>query len=162
MYDVFWRRYWAWAVDKLVAGIGGILLSLLFFSPGRLFAESPDTAAAGVPMLLTLVSQCLYFSLMESSKYQATLGKMLLGIVVVNRNYERLTYGKALVRYLGRLLSALTFGIGYIMAAFTKNKQALHDLVADTYVLNKSLLKLLDALKGAEGEIRVARAPGNL
>ncbi|MMZ67323.1 RDD family protein [compost metagenome] len=110
-------------------------------------------------MLLTLVSQCLYFSLMESSKYQATLGKMLLGIVVVNRNYERLTYGKALVRYLGRLLSALTFGIGYIMAAFTKNKQALHDLVADTYVLNKSLLKLLDALKGAEGEIRVG--PGS-
>ncbi|UII28369.1 RDD family protein [Fulvivirga maritima] len=79
----------------------------------------------------------LYFSLMESSSTQGTLGKMALGIIVTDDKGEKLTFGKALVRNLCKILSAIIMYIGYIIAAFTDKKQALHDIIANTLVIRK-------------------------
>ncbi|UXE65729.1 MAG: RDD family protein [Chryseotalea sp. WA131a] len=94
-------------------------------------------AAMGATWILAMVIQVLYFTFMESSKNQATLGKMALGIIVTDMNGGKLDFSKALVRNLCRLLSNFTMLIGYIIAAFTAKKQALHDIIAGTLVVNK-------------------------
>ncbi len=72
-----------------------------------------------------------------SSSTQSTLGKLAMGIFVGDANGNRLTIGRAALRYFGKILSALILGIGFLMAAFTENKQALHDKLANCYVMNK-------------------------
>lgn len=47
------------------------------------------------------------------------------------------TFGRATGRYFGKILSGAILMIGYIMAAFTERKQALHDMMAGTLVVNK-------------------------
>ncbi|MNO45805.1 RDD family protein [compost metagenome] len=80
----------------------------------------------------------LYFTLMESSKWQATLGKMALGIVVVDELYDtRISFGKANKRYWSKMISSLIIFIGYIMVFFTQERQALHDKIAGTHVVDK-------------------------
>lgn len=162
MYNVLWRRYWAMAVDRLVTGLGGVLLSLIWFSPGQLFSETSNLLAPGLPMMLTLVCECVYYSLMESSKYQATLGKMLLGIVVVDWSHERLSFGQAFVRYLGRILSGFILSLGYIMAIFSDKRLALHDKIAVSYVVHKEKLQLHKIREEVEakGDLRSGRMTG--
>ena len=74
---------------------------------------------------------------MESSSNQATVGKMALGIQVTDLEGNRISFGKALGRNLAKIISALIFYIGFIMAAFTAKKQALHDMIAGTLVVKK-------------------------
>jgi uncharacterized RDD family membrane protein YckC len=85
------------------------------------------------------VLQWLYFALMESSAHQATLGKMALGIIVTDMQGQRLTFGRATGRFFAKILSGCMIYIGFIMAAFTERKQALHDMIASTLVVRKSL-----------------------
>lgn len=88
---------------------------------------------------ISLAIHVLYFSLQESSRYQATVGKRILGIKVVNREGKRLSLWQAITRSLAKLISGFIFGLGYLMAAFTQHKQALHDLLTNCYVVdNKS------------------------
>jgi uncharacterized RDD family membrane protein YckC len=77
----------------------------------------------------------LYFSLMESSRYQGTLGKIALGIKVVDHNNQRLEFPRALLRNLSKILSGFLLGLGYIMIIFDDRKQGLHDKIADTFVV---------------------------
>ena len=79
----------------------------------------------------------LYYSLMESSKYQATLGKIVLGIKVTDVYGAPITFPKALLRNLSKYLSAFILCIGYIMIIFDERKQGLHDKIADTLVVNQ-------------------------
>jgi uncharacterized RDD family membrane protein YckC len=79
----------------------------------------------------------LYFSLMESSAYQATLGKRLVGIMVTDLSGQRIGFGRATARFFAKYLSQLILYIGFFMAGFTQRKQALHDLIASTLVVRK-------------------------
>jgi uncharacterized RDD family membrane protein YckC len=72
---------------------------------------------------------------MESSKNQGTLGKMALGLRVTDMDGRRISFGRATGRYFAKWLSTITLLIGYIMAAFTPKKQAMHDMIAGTLVL---------------------------
>jgi len=78
----------------------------------------------------------IYWILMESSRYQASLGKMALGLKVVDGNGNRLSIVRALGRNLLKVLSCLTLMIGFMMAGWTQKKQALHDKITDCYVNN--------------------------
>lgn len=77
----------------------------------------------------------LYCAKMESSDKQATLGKQALGIKVTTLNGKLVSFAQATVKYFAEYLSTLIFLIGYIMAAFTNQKQALHDILAKTVVI---------------------------
>ncbi|WP_276499274.1 RDD family protein [Pontibacter litorisediminis] len=77
----------------------------------------------------------LYYAGFESSARQATLGKQLFGIFVTDTEGYRITFARATGRYFGKMLSGLILLIGYLMAAFTERRQALHDKIADTLVL---------------------------
>lgn len=75
---------------------------------------------------------------MESSPYQATAGKLALRIKVTDRAGKRIGFGRATGRHFAEILSSLTLGIGFVMAGFTKRRQALHDMIASTLVVMKS------------------------
>lgn len=79
----------------------------------------------------------IYFAGMESSARQATLGKSAMGLVVTGIDGNRISFLRATGRYFAKWLSAVILLIGYIMAAFTARKQALHDIIASTLVLKR-------------------------
>ena len=86
-------------------------------------------------LLYGLIGVWLYFSLFESSRKQATPGKLLLSIKVVGPNGSRMSFGRATGRYFSNFLSGLIIGVGYFMMGFTRKKQALHDMIADCFVI---------------------------
>jgi uncharacterized RDD family membrane protein YckC len=83
------------------------------------------------------ILQWLYFALFESSSLQATPGKLLAGLKVTDMEGRRIGFGRATTRALAKGLSALLCYVGYIMAAFTERRQALHDIIAQTVVLKR-------------------------
>ena len=87
--------------------------------------------------IITLLIAWLYYALLESSSSRASLGKMALGIVVVDLEGNRLSFARASGRIWGKWVSTLIILIGYIMAAFTERKQALHDIMAGCLVVRK-------------------------
>ena len=99
--------------------------------------EIPVVGSAGLAgyYLASFVIQWLYFALSEASPHQATFGKRALGIFVTDAEGKRISFGRATGRVFAKWLNALTLGIGWLMAAFTAEKRALHDYVAGTYVM---------------------------
>jgi len=76
----------------------------------------------------------IYEAALESSSYQATLGKMALGLKVTDLAGNRISFARATGRHFAKYVSGMIFFIGYIMAGFTERKQALHDMIAGTLV----------------------------
>jgi len=85
-------------------------------------------------IILTIV-WWLYYALLESSERQASIGKKALGLIVIDSEGRKITFWRATSRFFISLISALIYGIGYIMIAFNKKKQGLHDWMTDTFVL---------------------------
>ena len=71
---------------------------------------------------------------MESSKFQATPGKMAVGIKVGDSVGNRITFSASLCRMLGKLISTILIGFGFIMIGWDTKKQGLHDKLAATFV----------------------------
>jgi uncharacterized RDD family membrane protein YckC len=82
----------------------------------------------------TTVVNWLYEALMWSSRRQATLGKMALGLRVTDLYGRRISFARASGRHFAKIISGMILLIGYIMAAFTHRHQALHDMIAGTLV----------------------------
>lgn len=93
--------------------------------------------AAMLTWMVTIVAAWLYFALLESSKLQASIGKLALGIIVTDMEGNRITFGKATGRYFGKIISAIILYVGFMMAGFTEKKQGLHDIIAGTLVWKK-------------------------
>ncbi len=110
-------------------------------NPAPFLVGSPPAVLAGsdegVGTLVYLALIWLYFAVMESSEKQATIGKMVLGIIVVDLEGKKISFARATGRFLAKFLSNVTLLLGYIVAGFTYRKQALHDLIADTLVVVK-------------------------
>jgi uncharacterized RDD family membrane protein YckC len=77
----------------------------------------------------------LYYTWLESSAWGATVGKRLMGLRVTDEAGGRISLARANARYWSKILSAVLLSIGFLMAAFTARKQALHDLIAHTLVV---------------------------
>ncbi|MDP4146398.1 MAG: RDD family protein [Bacillota bacterium] len=148
IYAGFWRRFAARLIDQLLLGIISYVFTVIIvIAVGVSFAglegEADRTKVAAfigviaVYCILCIVGVWLYYALMESSSKQATLGKMAVGIIVTDLQGNRLTFARATGRYFAQILSGIILDIGFIMAAFTEKKQALHDMIADTLVVIK-------------------------
>jgi uncharacterized RDD family membrane protein YckC len=87
--------------------------------------------------VIQLVIYWLYFAIMESSHFQGTVGKIVLGMKVVDLQGNKISFLKATGRSFGKYLSSIILLIGYIMAAFTEKKQALHDMIAGCLVVKR-------------------------
>jgi uncharacterized RDD family membrane protein YckC len=123
-YAGFWKRFVAILIDGILLNIAGFIFAKTF----------PLRFVSG---LLGIVISWLYFALMESSFYQATLGKQVLGIIVTDIQGNRISLSQATVRHFAKIISTITLLIGYIMAGFTEKKQALHDIIANCLVIRK-------------------------
>ena len=122
----------------MVGVVGAIVGFVIGFVPGLLFGPRATPIISLVTGLIGWIGGTLYYPLMESSATQATLGKQMLGIVVTDESGHRISFGRALGRYLAKSLSLLTLLIGYLMAGFTSRKQALHDMAAGTLVIKRT------------------------
>jgi uncharacterized RDD family membrane protein YckC len=87
--------------------------------------------------LFTVVLFWTYFAGMESSPLRATIGKLAVGLYVTDMQGRRISFSKATGRFFGKLLSGAILCIGFMMAGWTEKKQGLHDMMADTLVLQK-------------------------
>ena len=135
-YGDFWNRFAASFIDGIITSIGGGILGGVL--GGFYGAAGGSSEGAGVlSFCMGLILGWLYSAIMESSAKQATLGKMAMGLVVTDEKDNRLTFGKATARYFAKWLSSMILMIGYIIAAFTEKKQALHDMIAGTLVYQR-------------------------
>lgn len=133
-----------YTVITLILGVVGVGLGAAAASNVETMSEQELAAMGGlfagaflVMMLVVTAVTWLYFSIMESSASQGTLGKMAMGIKVTDLDGQRISFGKAFLRQIGKYISGAIMMIGYLMAAFTEKKQALHDMIASTLVVKK-------------------------
>ena len=137
-YAGFWLRFCAAIIDGIVVNIIGIIAGFAIgLSIGIIVgdAETAQALAGVLGSIAGIVIAWLYCSFMESSPKQATLGKQALGIKVTNLDGKPISFFNATGRHFAKYLSILILLIGYIMAAFTSKRQALHDMVAGSLVL---------------------------
>jgi uncharacterized RDD family membrane protein YckC len=158
----FWLRAGAYAIDGII--LSGTLF--LFWSQVKpdlvqtllnsyqTLAQSVDWPtywARSQEMMVTIqkaksdpyftvgfyVLPWLYYALMESSPWQATLGKRAFQLKVTDLDGRRLNFIRASLRHFAKLISEFAFMLGFVLAGFTPRRQALHDLLSRCLVLRR-------------------------
>lgn len=137
----FWIRFAAIIVDSVVLFAMYMAVAFMWaamFGADQVVSEGRegDELSLGLTFIFVLMSFG-YYAALESSAWQGTLGKRAFGLVVGDEHGNRLSFGRALGRTLAKIVSGFILYIGYIMAAFTDRKQALHDMIATTYVTRR-------------------------
>jgi eukaryotic-like serine/threonine-protein kinase len=118
-----------------IGGVFGELIAVILFLNS--FNDPTEPLFAFIIPSFGFIGKWLYFTCFESSRLQATLGKMMLGLKVTNISNMRLMFGQANVRFWSKSISSLILLIGFIMAGFTDKRQGLHDQIARTLVIKK-------------------------
>lgn len=142
-YAGFWNRFAAFVIDTVIitfltTSIKRNILNyfLVKFEPEFGFNKAEAISEPIWLFALVIIRWC-YFAGMESSPLKSTLGKLAVGIYVVDIEEQRLTFGKASLRHFGKFLSSAMLGIGYIIAGFNIKKQAFHDILSNCLLLRK-------------------------
>jgi uncharacterized RDD family membrane protein YckC len=130
----FWLRFAAYVIDAVAVYAAVFMIALILGVSFSFFDDSRDEQLSPLLVLMYLPI-ILYFPLMESSAWQATLGKRAVNIKVTDTDGNRISFGKALGRFFAKILSAAILYIGFFMAGFTERKQALRDMVVGTLVV---------------------------
>ncbi len=140
----FWKRVAAYCLDSVIVGVAGMVVAGLIGGViGGLMAVSGMGNELSLVLiqlvanLLSLVLTAGYYAWFHASHSMATPGKMAVGIKVVRTDGARISLARGIGRYFATILSGLILGIGFLMAAFTERKQALHDMVCDTLVVDR-------------------------
>ena len=121
-YASLWERFLAVLIDAVIISAATGTAIVATFGHGLAFG---------------FLGPWLYEAFMMSSEWQATVGKRVMSIVVTDLGGRRISFGRATGRHFAKYLSAFLLGIGFIMAAFTSKKQALHDIIAETLVVKR-------------------------
>jgi len=121
-YAAFWERFVAQVIDAVILSV----------ATGTVF-----TATFGAGMAIGFFAPWLYEAFMTSSEWQATVGKRVMSIVVTDLNGNRMSFARATGRHFAKYISVFLLGIGFVIAAFTAKKQALHDMIAETLVMKR-------------------------
>lgn len=144
----FWKRYAAYAIDGLLIGIVTMVVQFMILGaalgsaglaggPEAVFSSTAGVMAMAMAYLIPLALQAVYFAWFHAGSAQATLGKMAVGIKVVDADGGRISFARGIGRYFATVLSSLVLGIGFLMAGFTERKRALHDMVCNTLVVDR-------------------------
>jgi len=151
-YAGFWLRFVAIIIDSIAINVAarillfpllGVMgLRMAFMRHWPMAPMEPGAILALIGTLFWLIAilsvvKWLYYALLESSAWQATLGKKALGLMVTDLEGYRISFGRATGRFFAKMISAMILCIGFMMAGFTKKKQALHDMIAGTLVIRK-------------------------
>jgi uncharacterized RDD family membrane protein YckC len=133
-YAGFGLRVGAFLIDFGVWLAVGIVMSVML---GILAAVGGDMFGL-VSVLVQVVNffaGMAYYILLESSPWQGTVGKKVLGLKVTDTDGERISIARAVGRYFGHFVSTIILFGGYLFPLFTEKRQALHDLLAGTLVV---------------------------
>lgn len=179
----FWLRFFATLIDSTILGIINwfvfdlIIMGLLKWNLRVHLETVLEKLSAGstnstnltdlnivgtlfqlaVPLFIALITMLvigiIYYPAFESSKFQATPGKLALGLLVTDLQTQPLSFLRALLRQISKLLSVLSLGIGFLMAGFTARKQTLHDMVASSLVLKNPRVSANQRLLAAVGSV---------
>lgn len=164
-YAGFWRRFTAYGIDQTIvqiiaftcsAALGGVanaqtvdenLNALIRMGwipkpvPGQsindVLAQSGVSISffSGYDVVIFLMFSFLYHVWFTASPWQATPGKRWCDIHVVRTDGQLITLGFSAIRWFARLMSWFTFGLGFIMAGFSREKTAMHDAICGTRVV---------------------------
>ena len=126
------------AVAAVVAAAAGCSTSSSSNAAAGSAAGGGASSAVGGVVIggyaLAFISNWLYFALMESSRWQGTVGKQAFKLIVTDEHGERISFGRATGRYFAKLLSSVILMFGYFMVGWTQRKRGLHDMIAGTLV----------------------------
>jgi uncharacterized RDD family membrane protein YckC len=133
-YAGFWRRVLGRIIDSLITSIasgtiGAVLGAGMFASPGPGPAPAMDALFNGLGFLVPLA----YFWFFNSRGQ--TLGQMVIGVKIIDADGNPPGTSKALIRVLMSFVSGLALGLGFLWAAFHREKRTWHDIVAGTWVV---------------------------
>jgi uncharacterized RDD family membrane protein YckC len=141
-YGGFWIRVVAFLIDAIAVSIVVGPISVIIRVITALAGHTVAMPTAGVEAASLIITGSfntlvgwLYSALLESSSYQATLGKMALGLKVTDLEGRRISFARATGRHFAKILSGMLLCVGFIMVGFTQRKQGLHDMVAGTLVI---------------------------
>jgi uncharacterized RDD family membrane protein YckC len=153
-YAGFWERVLAFVIDNVIIGVAIVVIVIpLLFLTGlgpvlSRMAQDEDLGDAGFFLIIgmflvaataSVLVTWLYHAFMESSEWQATMGKRAMGLVVTDIAGQRVSFGRSTGRHFGKIITNLVPAfLGYIMAAFTEKRQALHDMMAGCLVLRRN------------------------
>ena len=117
----FWTRFLAALIDGV---LGGVVLGVL------------TAALGGAGYAVGLASGIAYFTVLEGGPTGQTLGKRAMGIRVISfEDGGPIGYGRAFIRYIGRLVSTLVIYLGYLWMLWDKERQTWHDKFANAVVV---------------------------
>jgi uncharacterized RDD family membrane protein YckC len=138
-YAGFWIRFGAVFIDGIILTVFNLMMEIpmVYF----MFQGSADSSAFGPIRIIASLIQFMVpvaYTTWLLGKYGATLGKMACRIKVVTSDGGSISYARALGRHFAKWISWMTFGIGFIMAAFDDQKRTLHDRICDTRVIRRS------------------------
>ncbi len=140
-YGGFWRRFAAWLVDRLVLVFPLQIVTVLMGLPTTFSLRPIPESETGhylAGMTVLLAIQWLYAAMLESSRWQGTLGTQLLDLRVTDVAGRRVSFGRASGRYFGWFLSFfLCGGLGYFFNLWTSRRQTLHDQVSGCVVTRR-------------------------
>jgi len=133
----FWERLAAKIIDRLILkALAGLVLMLIVLQQSTL-----STLINGLLLFLVLLILLplldLFYNSYFVSRFGGTIGKLVLGLEVLDENSKRLTTGHSLYRHTaGYLVSGVCFGLGYFWT-LRKDRTAWHDLLTNSYVIKK-------------------------
>ena len=148
-YAGFWIRFVAVVIDGIILGVVGMIITLplrLIMGVGSITAvqsNDPNAVLAMLPALMAGVGLSVLVQVAIGIAYEGwfvsnkggTIGKLALGLQIIKVDGSRLSFGQAVGRYFGRMLSGVILYIGFIMAGFDPEKRALHDRICNTLVI---------------------------
>jgi len=145
----FWIRFGALIIDGIILAVVGTIvripLGLAMGGVGLSMSRNPDPNQifAALPAIMGLVGLTWLIQMALSLAYEvyflstrgATPGKMALGLKVIRADGSAISAGLAAGRFFAKYLSFLTLCIGFIIAAFDREKRSLHDHICQTRVI---------------------------
>lgn len=132
-YGGFWARFVALVLDNAIVFF--ILLAVLLSMGAAMVAVGMDDLMGVLAWVVMTLVSFLYWPVLESSRWQATFGKRIMGLEVTDLDGNRIGFLRAFLRSIAKVISGVPFGIGFLIAAFTARKQALHDIIVKTLVV---------------------------
>ena len=158
-YAGFWLRVWAGAIDVFLEALAALLVIVVVDIAMKIvtpqFGLSSITARyfTGIVFILVLtIGGWLYCAFSESSSWRATVGKRVIGLQVLTASGDKLSFGQASVRHFMKFLSLFTASVGFMMAGWTKRRQALHDMPQDSIETSLATLReIKERIKALSG-----------
>ena len=134
----------AGSVSRFLAFLADTVIIAALFALGTLLAQAAIQVVINEDLTIdetrtwVVVAYALWWFTYMSASLAATgrtIGKALLGLLVVDADGTRLQGRRAMLRSLAFPLSFLVFGVGFLIGLFRRDRRELHDLIAGTAVI---------------------------